>query len=475
MSASSSSRGRDSVSKTDTIRVIVGDGSRVDRDLVRFMLERDGFRVISSVAASEDLTRAASVMQPDAVVLGEELLDVRGAEAARLVRHACPEAKIVLFSALPAAAAVGPGEPDAVLERGIGLKDLTPALNELFEPVGAGVVATLPVARAAAPPSVRPAPARPATRPAAPRGGDSRRRSVVVLTAAAAAMLLLVFAVARTFPGNDAATRAGASPSPSLGLGAEVTSPRPSAGSVGVGAAQAPNVAATTHVDAVRQTLDALTQAARGGSLSEVARLARELLSERGAAQAAGADVARLNELISSTLEPLSGSQYGSTLRLFLGSTLVPPPEASSSGSPASDNPNDSRPNPNPSDEGTVPQPPPPAGSGSETGGPAPAPEPSDESPSPIGDAAGPGDGDATTGPDDPSSDSGDSGDSGDDGAAQASRTAGGSGHGGSMPQAPASNADATPPEPREHQGSIEEEPSAPEPGDDDASLDNVG
>jgi hypothetical protein len=472
MSTSSSSRGRDPVSKTDTLRVIVGDGSRVDRDLVRFMLERDGFRVISSVAASEDLTRAASVMQPDAVVLGEELLDVRGAEAARLVRHACPEAKIVLFSALPAAAAVGPGEPDAVLERGIGLKDLTPALNELFEPVGAGVVATLPVARAAAPPSVRPAPVRPATSPAAPRGGDSRRRSVVVLTAAAAAMLLLVFAVARTFPGNEAATRAGASPSSSLGLGAELTSPRPSGGSVGVGAAQAPNVAANTHVDAVRQTLEALTQAARGGSLSEVVRLTRELLSERGAAQAAGADVARLNDLISSTLEPLSGSQYGSTLRLFLGSTLVPPPDATSSGSPASDKPSDSGPNPNPSDEGTVPQPPPPSGSEGESGGPAPAPEPSDEAPSPIGDEAGPGDGDATTGPDDPSSDSGDSGD---DDAAQASRAAGGAGHGGSTPQAPASNADATPPEPREHQGSIEEEPSAPEPGDDEGSLDNAG
>ena len=112
------------MSKRDAIRVIVGDGSRVDRDLVRFMLERDGFRVISSVAASEDLNRAASVMQPDAVVLGEELLDLGGGQAARIARGACPEAKIVLFSALPAAAAVGPGEPDAVLERGIGLKDL---------------------------------------------------------------------------------------------------------------------------------------------------------------------------------------------------------------------------------------------------------------------------------------------------------------------------------------------------------------
>ena len=458
------------------------------------MLERDGFRVISSVAASEDLTRAASVMQPDAVVLGEELLDVRGAEAARLVRHACPEAKIVVFSALPAAAAVGPGEPDAVLERGIGLKDLTPALNDLFEPAASGVVATLPVAKATAPPTARPAPARPTTRPAVARGGDSRRRSVVVLTAAAAAMLLLVFAVARTFPGNDGSTRADASPSSSLGLGAAVPS-GPSAGSAGVGAAQAPNVAANTHVDAVRQTLEALTQAARGGSLPDVLRLTRELLSERGAAQAAGADVGQLNDMIASTLQPLSASQYGSALRMILGPTLVPPAESSTPDAPATDKPGDGGTDANGGDGGTAPEPPPPTESGGTDGGPTPPPEPEpSETPSPVDSGSEADDGDDNP-PGNPSSDSGDSGD---DGGAPASRAAGGGGcqpggendldlckgdaadrnagaTGGDATPTTPPNAEATPADGRQHPDVTEDgDASAPEPGDDGASAGDV-
>jgi DNA-binding NarL/FixJ family response regulator len=317
------------VSKTDAIRVIVGDGSRVDRDLVRFMLERDGFRVISSVAASEDLSRAAGVMQPDAVVLGEELLDVRGAEAARLVRHACPMAKIVLFSALPAAAAVGPAEPDAVLERGIGLKDLTPALNDLFEPIaGAGVVTMLPTAAATAAATDEPPPARVAAPPSPPRAADSRRRSVAVLTAAAAAMLLLIFAVARTYPSEDSAIRASSPPSTTPGAGVPVAPSGGEGASIGVGATSAPSDAAQSHLSEARSLYEHLQGALRSGSVFEVTRLAREIVAERAVAQAAGANIAPLNEWIQQTLPRLTSGldpQYASALRIVLGSGLVPP------------------------------------------------------------------------------------------------------------------------------------------------------
>ena len=108
-----------------------------------------------------------------------------------------PEAKIVLFSALPAAAAVGPGEPDAVLERGIGLKDLTQSLNDLFQPAAVGTVATPPLAAARLRPSTSPTPA---SAPPPPVTDEPRRRPFLVLAAAAAAMILLVFVVARNFP-----------------------------------------------------------------------------------------------------------------------------------------------------------------------------------------------------------------------------------------------------------------------------------
>lgn len=331
------------MSKKDAIRVIVGDGSRVDRDLVRFMLERDGFRVISSVAASEDLNRAASVMQPDAVVLGEDLLDLGGGQAARLARGACPEAKIVLFSALPAAAAVGPGEPDAVLERGIGLKDLTRSLNDLFQPVAAGTVATLPTAAARARPSATPTP--PST-PPPPVMDEPRRRPFLVLAAAAAAMVLLVFVVARNFPSDEDSVRSSADPTTAPAIG--------SAGAAAAtGGTATPSPTPTAPEEAplsnAFSTLGLLTQAIRNGDLSQVPGLVRRLAAERAVAAAAGVDVSRLNQVIGSKLGPLTQGlepRTGWALRYNLG-TLVPPPDTAGTG-PSEPDPSNEEPRPDP-------------------------------------------------------------------------------------------------------------------------------
>ena len=332
------------MSKKDAIRVIVGDGSRVDRDLVRFMLERDGFRVISSVAASEDLNRAASVMQPDAVVLGEDLLDLGGGQAARVARGACPEAKIVLFSALPAAAAVGPGEPDAVLERGIGLKDLTRSLNDLFQPVAAGTVATLPTAAArAARPSAAPTPS---STPPPPLTDEPRRRPFLVLAAAAAAMILLVFVVARNFPSDEASVRSNAVPSTSPAIGSAGA-----AAATGGTATPSPTATATgeTPLSSAVSTLGLLTQAIRNGDLAQIPGLVRKLAADRAVARAAGANVSWLNKLIGSELAPLTQGlepRTGWALRYTLG-TLVPPPDTAGTG-PSEPGPSNEEPRPDP-------------------------------------------------------------------------------------------------------------------------------
>ena len=286
------------------------------------MLERDGFRVISSVAASEDLNRAASVMQPDAVVLGEELLDLGGGQAARIARGACPEAKIVLFSALPAAAAVGPGEPDAVLERGIGLKDLTQSLNDLFQPAAVGTVATLPLAAARMRPSTAPAPA---SAPPPPATDEPRRSPFLVLAAAAAAMILLVFVVARNFPSDEASVRSTSVPSTAPAIGSAGA-----AAAAGATATPSPSESATaeTPLSSALGTLSLLTQAIRDGDLGQVPGLVRKLVAERAVAAAAGADVTRLNELIGDRLAPLTQGlepRTGWALRYNLGA-LVPPP-----------------------------------------------------------------------------------------------------------------------------------------------------
>jgi hypothetical protein len=361
-------RGKGPVSKTDAIRVIVGDGSRVDRDLVRFMLERDGFRVISSVAASEDLGRAASVMQPDAVVLGDELLDVGGSEAARIVRESCPAAKIVLFSALPAAAAVGPGAPDAVLERGIGLKDLTPALKRLFQPT-AGAVAVLAPA-AAATPVARPAP--PATPPTPPPPADEpKRRPLVVLTAVAASMVLLIFVVARALPSNEGRSRASAPPAPSVAASAGA------ANSPSSTTTHAPSQPARAQLAAVSSTAEDLQQAALHGSRFRVRRLVLKLHDERAAAAAAGADVSGLNQEIAAQLAPLADSvapKLAVALHFMLGS-LVPAPPTTGNSPPPSDSGGSQPPS-----TGPPPAPPPPT-----TEPPQPPPTTTEPPPGPTG------------------------------------------------------------------------------------------
>lgn len=351
------------MSKKDAIRVIVGDGSRVDRDLVRFMLERDGFRVISSVAASEDLNRAASVMQPDAVVLGEELLDLGGGQAARLARGACPDAKIVLFSALPAAAAVGPGEPDAVLERGIGLKDLTRSLNDLFQPVAAGTVATLPMVAAGARPSAAPTPASPLPPPLAV---EPRRRPFLVLAAAAAAMILLVFVVARNFPADDASVRSSAVPSSAP---TPQSTDTPTDAGIAGGSAPATSATGQQRLNEAMSFLDRLEEAVQEGRLAEVSALAHRLAQAQTLAAAEGADVSDLNLLIQSTLAGLTedlNPLVGAALRGALG-RLAPAPTTPGSG-PSAPDPSNEQPRPDPTTS------PPPADGTGET----PTPPPTD-------------------------------------------------------------------------------------------------
>ena len=349
------------------------------------MLERDGFRVISSVAASEDLNRAASVMQPDAVVLGEELLDLGGGQAARIARGACPEAKIVLFSALPAAAAVGPGEPDAVLERGIGLKDLTQSLNDLFQPTAVGTVATLPLAAARMRPSKAPAPA---SAPPPPVTDEPRRSPFLVLAAAAAAMILLVFVVARNFPSDEASVRSSSVPSTAPAIGSAGA-----AAAAGATATPSPSNSATaeTPLSSAFGTLTLLTQAIRDGDLSHVPGLVRKLVAERAVAAAAGADVSRLNELIGDRLAPLAQGlepRTGWALRYNLGA-LVPPPNTggtdSSEPGPSNEEPRpDPTTSPPPADDtgDTTTTTPPPTDTGTD---PSEDPDPGVEAPQPGG------------------------------------------------------------------------------------------
>ena len=146
------------------IRVLVAGDIYANRAVVRPFLQDDGYEVVGEAYERTDLMPTVIVWQPDAIVVDETLLaGRRPARAIRRIRNAAPDAKLVVVSATPAAAAFA--DADATLEAGLSLAALTALLGRLFAErppratiaagalVGAGAVAGAAVSYPAAPAS----------------------------------------------------------------------------------------------------------------------------------------------------------------------------------------------------------------------------------------------------------------------------------------------------------------------------------
>lgn len=144
------------------IRVLIAGDIYANRALVRPFLEDDGYEVAAEAYERTELMPAVIGRQPDAVVVDEALLaGRRPARALRRIRNAAPDAKLVVVTATPAAAAFA--DADATLESGLSLAALTALLGRLFAErppraavpvgalVGAGAVAGAAVSYPAAP------------------------------------------------------------------------------------------------------------------------------------------------------------------------------------------------------------------------------------------------------------------------------------------------------------------------------------
>ena len=113
------------------IRVLIAGDIYADRALVRLFLEDDGYEVAAQTYERADVMPKVIGLQPDAVVVTEALLAGRRPERSlRRIRRAAPDAKLVVVTPTPAAAAFAVA--DATLESGLSLAALTALLGRLF-------------------------------------------------------------------------------------------------------------------------------------------------------------------------------------------------------------------------------------------------------------------------------------------------------------------------------------------------------
>jgi DNA-binding NarL/FixJ family response regulator len=84
-------------------RVLLAEGETLLRDGLRKLLE-DDFQVVGAVSDFESLRAGATRLRPDVVVAGLSLLLARGVEAARALRAAAPDARLIVLAREPQSA-----------------------------------------------------------------------------------------------------------------------------------------------------------------------------------------------------------------------------------------------------------------------------------------------------------------------------------------------------------------------------------
>lgn len=118
------------------IGIVVGEGNRARKGLLRFVLEGEGFVVLAEASTAVELVQALAVHRPDAVVLDDAI----GSIAVVLTREMSPDAKVVLVWPPD----LTPINGDATVDPTQVLRELGPAVEHAcgvpeVEPVSATV------------------------------------------------------------------------------------------------------------------------------------------------------------------------------------------------------------------------------------------------------------------------------------------------------------------------------------------------
>ncbi len=99
LARSSSPDKKDILVEQDSISVLIVDDSDDVRDFLRLLFTVDGFEVVGEAMDAKSATAAASELCPDLIVLDYLMPEIDGAGAAKLLRKATPNARILGFSA----------------------------------------------------------------------------------------------------------------------------------------------------------------------------------------------------------------------------------------------------------------------------------------------------------------------------------------------------------------------------------------
>jgi len=98
---------------TPRIRVMVGEGRSTRKDLLRFVLENEGYDVVAEAASTLELAQKIAMHRPEVVVLDDGI----DASAVGMIREVLPSAKVILVwpRGVTAVGADARLEPDEVM------------------------------------------------------------------------------------------------------------------------------------------------------------------------------------------------------------------------------------------------------------------------------------------------------------------------------------------------------------------------
>jgi hypothetical protein len=269
--------------------VVVVDRRPLERNLVRFILQENGFEVAAEAATPAEAVRLVEREHPAVVVLHENAAWERGRPTIPLLRNTLPEGKLlVIASAFGVVRMDLVRDADAVLEEGVGFKNLPSVVGRLA--AGAATPGSGGAAR---------------TRKSAPAPAREKERwldRVQGATAASVVFLALVIARAAAPPGPEAVNAL-----PAVALRAAVHS---------------------------LQDLEAVPT----GSPDDLIQQAIEVASDRAAAIDAGADVstldAEIRALIDDVLPTLPDDAAKTLLWVFADVQGIPTPTPTPTPSP---------------------------------------------------------------------------------------------------------------------------------------------
>src|SRR3990170_6391440 len=323
--------------KTGPLRVVVADGRPLERTLLRFILEENGFEVPAEAGTVLDAVRIVEQQRPDVVVVHENLAREHDVSLLARLREIAPRTNVVLVTKSGTAGVELLEGVDAVIEEGAGLQALSSAVRRASRqsrvPIGVGAIRVVRTIARREPGQTR-------VRPVRAKGRWLERSQGAI---AASIMILGLLFAGGILPG---------SPSGPL--------------------ARSPLAAA---YDSLQTLVDRLPEA----SPEHAAQTTRLLVAQRAVAVASALDVSALDRQIRELLLPLlpelppeTAAVLVAVLGDLVGAEVPPLPEPSAPPSPTTE--------PQPSPEPSPTETPTPEPSPTET----PTPEPSPtETPSP--------------------------------------------------------------------------------------------